>query len=140
MVERQYTADDDPLTYQVIGCAIAVHKELGPGLRESAYEECLAKKLSDSGLSIQRQPRIGISFEGTTLNKEYRPDFIINSEVVVEVKSVPGFFPVHQAQLLTYMKLANIERGLLINFNVALLRHGIKRLLMTKAPLSASVE
>ena len=140
MVARQYTAADDPLTYQIIGCAIRVHKELGPGLKESAYEECLEKTLTQCGLTIYRQPRVAISFEGETLDKEYRPDFIINNEVVVEVKSVSGFLPIHQAQLLTYMKLASVERGLLINFNVALLKNGIKRLIMTKAPLGASVD
>lgn len=139
MTKKTYSAEDDPLTYQIIGGAIRVHKELGPGLLESAYEECLARELVKAGLRIQRQPRVGISYDGNTLDKEYRPDFIVNDEVVLEVKSVSGFLPLHQAQTLTYMKLSGLERGLLINFNVALLRNGIKRLIMTKAPLSASV-
>ena len=139
MTAKTHTASDDPLTYAIIGCAMRVHRELGPGLLESAYEECLNKEMSKSGLSVERQPRIKISYEGSMLNREYRPDFLIQAEVVVEVKSVSGFLPVHQAQLLTYMKLAGIERGLLINFNVALLKNGIKRLIMTKAPDGASV-
>ncbi len=139
MAKRPYNADDDPLTYQIIGCAMRVHKQLGPGLMESAYEECLERELVKSRLTVQRQPRIGISYEGSILDKEYRPDFIVNGEVVVELKSVAAFLPVHQAQLLTYLKLSQIERGLLINFNVALLKTGIKRLIMTKAPLGASV-
>jgi GxxExxY protein len=139
MTSKTYTASDDPLTYAIIGCAMRVHRELGPGLLESAYEECLSRSMSKSGLSIERQPRVKISYEGTILHREYRPDFVVQDEVVVEVKSVGGFLPVHQAQLLTYMKLAEIESGLLINFNVALLKDGIKRMIMTKAPNGASV-
>ena len=139
MTAKTHTASDDPLTYSIIGCAMRVHRELGPGLLESVYEECLNREMSKSGLIIERQPRIKISYEGSILGREYRPDFMIHGEVVVEVKSVGGLLPVHHAQLLTYMKLAEIERGLLINFNVALLNDGIKRLIMTKAPSGASV-
>lgn len=140
MDDRRDTAGDDSLTYQIIGCAIRVHKKLGPGLLESAYEECLQREMIDSGLTVSRQPRIAITYEGALLHREYRPDFLVNSEVVVEVKSVSALLPVHQAQVLTYMKLGKIERGLLINFNVALLKNGIKRLIMTKAPEGASVD
>ena len=139
MAQRDFSAADDPLTYQIIGCAIAVHKELGPGLLESVYDECMERALTKAGLSFKRKPRIGISYEGSVLDREYRPDFLVEDAVVVEVKSVAHFLPVHQAQLLTYMKLSRIRRGLLINFNVALLVNGIKRLIMTEAPSGASV-
>ena len=139
MTSKKAAASDDPLTYAIIGCAMHVHRELGPGLLESTYEECLNIEMCKSGLSFERQPRIKISYEGTVLNRHYRPDFLIQGEVVVEVKSVASILPVHQAQLLTYMKLAQIERGLMLNFNVALLKDGVKRLIMTKAPSGASV-
>ena len=139
MASKNYAASDDPLTYSIIGCAMRVHRELGPGLLESAYEECLDREMTKSGLIIERQPRVKITYEGATLDREYRPDFLVHGEVGVEIKSVVGFLPVHVAQLLTYMKLGGIERGLLLNFNVALLKNGIKRLIMTKAPKGASV-
>ena len=135
MAKRQYAEEDDSLTYKIIGCAMRVHKELGPGLVESVYEECLERALVKAALGYQRQPRVEIPYEGMVLDKKYRPDFIVNGDVVVEVKSVAKLLPIHQAQILTYMKLSSIERGLLINFNVALLKNGIRRLIMTKAPV-----
>ena len=140
MAPRDFSEADDPLTYRIIGCAIAVHRELGPGLLESVYDECMGNALTKAGLSFRRKPRIRIPYEGSVLDKEYRPDFVVADQVVVEVKSVAHFLPVHQAQTLTYMKLSRIRRGLLINFNVAILVKGIKRLVMTEAPTGASAE
>jgi len=138
MAKKRHTEADDPLTYKIIGCAMKVHKKLGPGLVESSYEECLAEALAKEGLSFQRQTKLAIPYEGKILKKEYRPDFIVNHDVVIEIKSVTKLLPVHDAQCLTYMKLSEIERGLLINFNVALLKNGIRRLILTKAPDGAS--
>jgi GxxExxY protein len=90
-------------------------------------------------MSFRSHPRIAVPYEGRILDREFRPDFVIENEVVLELKSVANFLPVHQAQMLTYMKLSRIERGLLINFNVAVLVKGIKRLILTEAPRGASV-
>jgi GxxExxY protein len=134
-----YGAEDDPLTYAIIGCAIRVHKELGPGLLESAYEDGLAREFVQAGLSFRKQPSLRMSYAGELLDRTYRPDFIVENEVVVEVKSIATFLPVHEAQVLTYMRLSAKERGLLLNFNVALLKDGIRRLILTRAPRGAPV-
>jgi GxxExxY protein len=133
MAEPQ-SSENNALTYEIIGCAIAVHKELGPGLLESVYEEAFYRKLSDAGLTVEKQPKIRVPFEGELLRRSFRPDFLVGEKVVVEIKSVASVLPLHQAQLLTYMKLARVPLGLIINFNVLLLTKGVKRLIMTKAP------
>ena len=125
-------AQRDPLTHAIIGCAIAVHTEMGPGLLESAYHDCLDRELGKTGIPFVRQPVTHISYQGALLDKTYRPDFIVNAEVVVEVKSVAHILPVHVAQTLTYMKLARIERGLILNFNVPLMIQGIRRLILSR--------
>ena len=127
------TAERDPLTHAIIGCAIAVHKEMGPGLLESAYDGCLHREMGKAGLKFVRQPVTRISYQGSLLARSYRPDFVINAKVVVEVKSVAVILPVHVAQTLTYMKLAGIERGLILNFNVPLMIQGIRRLILTRS-------
>ena len=137
-MRRKYGAEDDPLTYGIIGCAIQVHKRFGPGLREDVYDDCMCRALRNASLQFIRQPRIKIPFEGEVLNRYYQPDFVVENQVVLEVKSIKNFLPVHDAQILTYMRLADIPKGLLINFNVAVLVHGIRRLIMTKAPIGAS--
>ena len=137
MVKTSFSAEHDPLTYAIIGCAIRVHKQLGPGLLESPYDDCMQRSLRREGLAFKHQPRLRISYEGILLDRDFRPDFVIEDKVVLDVKSVENFLPVHQAQVLTYMKLAEIERGLLINFNVALLKNGIRRLILTRAPRGA---
>jgi GxxExxY protein len=129
-----YGAEADLLTYEIIGCAIAVHKQLGPGLRESVYEEPFYLKLQEKGLHIQRQPRIRIPFEGKFLNKIFVPDFLIADEVVVEIKAVETILPLHEAQLVTYMRLADFPLGLLINFNVIRLVDGVRRFINTPRP------
>jgi GxxExxY protein len=139
MSKTRYGAEDDPLTYAIIGCAINVHKKLGPGLLETPYDEGMQIELSKAGLSFRHQPAVRIPYEGQLLGRSFRPDFLVEEQVVVELKSVREFLPVHDAQVLTYMRLSGIHRGLLINFNVTLLMKGIKRLIMTEAPIGASV-
>lgn len=117
----------DPLTESIIGAAIDVHKALGPGLLESAYEECLAIALSSRGIEIARQIELPIEFMGHTIRPAYRIDMIVNTQVVVEVKAVDALHPIHEAQLLTYLKLSRKRVGLLINFCVPILKDGIRR-------------
>lgn len=117
----------EDLTRTIIGCAIEVHKELGPGLLESAYEECLAFELSKAGLKVERQVPIPILYKEIKLECGYRIDILVEDKVVLELKSVDEFNPVHEAQILTYLKFAERKIGLLINFNVLRLKEGIKR-------------
>ena len=133
-MSRSHGRSDDPLTYDIIGCAMSVHKKLGPGLSEAAYQEAMLRSLQRKGLSVIQQPRLTIPFDGKVLSKTFRPDFVIDNEVVVEIKAVATILRLHEAQLLTYMRLSQLPLGLLINFNVVVLTHGIKRLIMTKAP------
>jgi len=115
------------ITEQVIGCAIEVHRRLGPGLLESAYEECLSYELESAGLSIERQVPVPIVYKDIKLEYGYRIDILVERTVVIELKAIEAFAPVHEAQILTYMKFAQKSIGLLINFNVTLLKEGIKR-------------
>jgi GxxExxY protein len=115
------------ITEKIIGGAIEVHKVLGPGLLESAYEECLAWELENYGLMVERQKPLPIIYKEIKLDYGYRIDLLVENQVIVELKTVDEFNPVHEAQILTYMKLANKAVGLLINFNVTLLKNGIKR-------------
>lgn len=117
----------DDLSYQVIGCAIEVHKHLGPGLLESSYEKCLAYELSCHQIPYKQQFPLPIQYKSVDIDCAYRLDLIIADNIIVELKSVSELRAIHEAQILTYMKLANIHTGLLINFNVTILRHGIKR-------------
>lgn len=111
------------ITHQIIGCAIEIHKNLGPGLLESAYEECLAFELAKAGLSIVRQKPTPVVYKDIKLDCGYRIDILVENEVVIELKTVDEFNPVHEAQILTYMKFARKSVGLLINFNVTLLKN-----------------
>lgn len=120
----------DPLTDQIIGCAIEVHKTIGPGLLESAYEACFYKELSDAGLRVLTQVPIKVDYKGTKIDCAFRADMIVEDEVLIELKSVDQINPVHQAQLLTYLKLSGIRKGLLMNFNAALLKDGIRRMVV----------
>ena len=117
------------ITGEIIGCCIEIHRELGPGLLESAYEECLAYELLNAGLSFERQRPIPIRYKKIAIEYGYRMDFVVENQVIVELKSIEIISPVHTAQILTYMKFAEKEAGLLINFNVLLLKNGIKRFL-----------
>lgn len=117
----------DDLSKRVIGCAIEVHRELGPGLLESTYEQCLARELRLNGISFQMQLPQPVQYKGIQLDCGYRIDVLIEEELIVELKAVEEIRGIHEAQLLTYMKLAGIKIGLLINFNVTKLKDGIKR-------------
>jgi GxxExxY protein len=115
------------LTEKIIGCAIEVHKRLGPGLLESAYEECLSYELKCAGLAIERQVPVPVVYKDIKLECGYRIDILVEKAVIIELKAIETLAPVHEAQILTYMKFANKTMGLLINFNVTLLKNGIKR-------------
>ena len=119
--------DRDPLTENVIGCAIEVHRVLGPGLLESAYEQCLAREFSLQDIKFQLQVPLPIEYKGIRLDCGYRIDMLVNEQLILEVKAVEKILGIHKAQVLSYMKLANIRTGLLLNFNVELLKHGITR-------------
>ncbi len=119
--------DYNSITETIIGCAIEVHRELGPGLMESVYEVCLLKLLRDAGLNVQRQVSLPVHFKGEELDKQFMIDVLVENEIVLELKSVEVLLPVHEAQLVTYLKLADKRLGLLINFNVVLLKEGIRR-------------
>jgi GxxExxY protein len=117
----------DPRTEPIIGAAIEVHKQLGPGLLESTYEECLCHELHLRGIEFQRQLDLPVIYKGLKLDCGYRIDLLVNDTVVVELKAVEQLLPVHEAQLLTYLHLARKPVGLIINFNVPLLKDGIRR-------------
>ncbi len=116
------------ITEQVIGAAIDVHRALGPGLLESAYEECLCRELTLRKVAFERQVPLPVEYKGVKLDCGYRLDFLVSRNVVVEIKTVTALEPIHEAQLLTYLKLGGWPVGLLINFNVAVLKNGIKRM------------
>ncbi len=120
----------DPLTGKIIGCAIEVHRALGPGLLESTYEECICYELKQRGLSIKRQVSLPVKYKGVSLDCGYRLDIVVDEQVIVELKAVDALEPIHEAQLLTYLKLSGLKIGLLINFNVTLLKEGIKRMVL----------
>ena len=113
---------------KVILAAIEVHRTLGPGLLESAYEQCLCHELNLQGLAFKRQVDQPIHYKGLLLNCGYRLDLLVENEVVLELKSIARFEPIHEAQLLTYLKLTGMKLGLLLNFNVPLMKDGIRRL------------
>jgi len=120
----------DPLTNRVIGLAIGVHRELGPGLLESAYEECLCFELKQSGIVFGPQVPLPIVYKGTRLDCGYRLDIVVQGELIVEIKSVDHLLPIHEAQLLTYLRLGRQKVGLLMNFNNVVLKDGIRRLVL----------
>jgi GxxExxY protein len=124
------------LTDKIIAAAIEVHRHLGPGLLESAYEVCLADELERTGLTAERQKPLPLSYKGRLLDAAYRLDFVVNDSVLLELKSVSHLEPIHEAQVLTYLRLSRLPVALLINFNVPLLRHGLKRFALT-SPNSA---
>jgi GxxExxY protein len=121
---------DDPLTRKIIGAAIEAHRRLGPGLLESTYETCLCYELNLMGLKVNRQVPVPIFYRDKKLDSGCRIDLIVEDEVILEIKSAANLLPVHEAQLLSYLKHNGGGRGLLINFNVKLLKDGIKRLIV----------
>ena len=118
------------ITGKIINCAIKVHKVLGPGLLESAYEKCLAYELRKNGLKVESQKEMSITYEDVVIDSGYRIDLLVEDSVIVELKSVTEMKPIFKAQTLTYLKLAKLRVALLINFNEVLLKDGIKRLIM----------
>jgi GxxExxY protein len=124
---RENEEQNDPRTSPIIGAAIEVHRQLGPGLLESAYEQCLCHELHLRGLPFKCQVDLPVSYKGVQLDCGYKIDLVVGDEVIVELKSVERILPVHEAQLLTYLKLAAKTVGLLINFNTPLLTRGIIR-------------
>jgi len=120
----------DPLTERVIGAAIEVHRELGPGLLESAYEECLVIELADVGLAIKRQVELPLRYKGRDLDVGYRLDLVVDGRLIIELKCVERLLPIHDAQLLTYLRLSGIRTGLLLNFHTPVMFRGVKRLVL----------
>jgi GxxExxY protein len=120
----------DPLTQEVIGAAIEVHRELGPGLLESVYQKCLALEMRWRNLSCQPQARVPLVYKGEPIDDEFVMDFYFPGRLVVELNAVERLAPIHEAQLLTYLRLSNTHVGLLLNFNVPVLKDGIKRLVL----------
>jgi GxxExxY protein len=118
------------LTGEIIGAAVEVHQHLGPGLLESAYEECLCRELELRGVLFERQKPLPLTYKGIALECGYRLDLLVEGRIIVEIKSVETLAPIHEAQLLTYIRLARMKVGLLMNFNVPLLKDGIKRFVL----------
>jgi GxxExxY protein len=120
----------DELSNKIIGCAIEVHRNLGPGLLESTYAQCLAHELKIEGMPFKLQYPLPVEYKGIKLDCGYRIDLLVANSLIVELKSVENVLPIHQAQLLTYMKLSGIKIGLLMNFNVKYMKSGIKRMVL----------
>lgn len=125
----EFPEQKDPLTEKIIGCAIEVHRTLGPGLLESTYESALCIEFQLAGLTFQRQIIVPVTYKNQPIG-DYRLDLVVENAVVLEIKSVDRFDPIFEAQLLTYLKITGLKRGLLLNFNSRLLKDGIKRLVL----------
>jgi len=117
----------DSLSNRVIGCALEVHKQLGPGLLENTYKQCIAYELSQVGVEFQIEVNLPVNYKKVHVSCGYRIDLLIEDKIILELKCVDKFLPIHEAQILTYMKLSGVKIGLLINFNAKYLRNGIKR-------------
>jgi GxxExxY protein len=128
--EESRTDPRDGLTERVIGLAIEVHRGLGPGLLESAYEECLCYELKTAGIAFTRQVALPVTYKAVKLECGYRMDLVVERRLVIEMKTVERLLPIHDAQLLTYLKLSGMPTGLVLNFHAAVLRDGIKRLVI----------
>lgn len=128
--EKALEAERDPRTARIIGAAIEVHRHLGPGLLESAYEECLCWELTRAGVPFQRQVPLPVTYKDIHLDVEYRMDVLVDGAIVLEVKAVDTILPIHEAQLLTYLRLSGARTGLLLNFNAVRLRDGITRMVL----------
>jgi GxxExxY protein len=128
-MDREYSIkQENELSNKIIGLAIEVHRHLGPGLLESAYEECLCQELVRNNLTFERQKPLPIVYKGTKLDCGYRLDIVVEKLIIIELKAIEQIAPIHQAQLLTYLKLSHLKLGLIINFNVPILKEGIKRM------------
>lgn len=124
---RDQVSERDPVTEPIIGAAIEVHRVLGPGLLESVYERCLCFELEQRGIAFERQALLSVRYKGRSLDCDLRIDVLIPGLVILEIKAVQALLPIHEAQLLTYMKLARVSMGLMINFNERLLKDGLSR-------------
>jgi GxxExxY protein len=120
--------ENNSLTEAIIGAAITVHRELGPGLLESVYEKCLAFELADQGLSVTTQKEIPVRYKNLTFDCSFRADLIVENKVLLELKSIDQLSPIHTSQVITYLKLTGLRTALLINFNVQILKTGLKRI------------
>jgi GxxExxY protein len=121
--------NDTELTETILRCAVEVHRHLGPGLLESVYETAICIEFTGAGLSFKRQVGVPLFYKGTLIS-EHRPDLVVADRVIVEVKSVERLDPVHTAQMLTYLRVAGLRTGLILNFNSAMLKHGIRRVIL----------
>ncbi len=130
MHESEHNEERDSLSHKVIGLAIEVHRGLGPGLLESAYEECLCYELKINDISFRRQVPLPVVYKSVKLDCGYRMDIVVDDKLIVELKAVEKLLPVHEAQLLTYLKLSGRRTGLLMNFNTPVLKDGIRRLVL----------
>jgi GxxExxY protein len=131
---------DSELTRRIIGAAIAVHRELGPGLLEAVYEECLSFELGLAGLPFSRQQPIPVVYRGTKLDCGYRADLIVCSRVIIEIKAIASLAPIHEAVMLTYLRLSGCKIGLLINFHSAVLKDGVHRFVWNYNPTEEEAE
>jgi len=122
----------DALARTVVDAALKVHRSLGPGLLESVYEHCLAHELAARGIAVSRQVALPIVYDGVTLDGGYRLDLVVSESILVEVKAVEQLLRLHEAQVLTYLKLSGLPVALLVNFNVELLKHGVRRLVLSR--------
>jgi len=122
--------EENEITGNIIKAAIEVHKHLGPGLLESAYEECLCRELHLMGLSFERQRSLPVEYKGIKLDCGYKLDMVVENMVIVEIKAVDRLLPIHEAQLMTYLKLTGLRLGLLMNFNTPVIKDGIKRIVV----------
>ncbi len=122
--------NENPISKEIIGAAIEVHRQLGPGLLESAYEECLAHEFTLRGIQFKRQKPLPVIYKGIKLDCGYRLDFLVAESVIVELKAVEKLMPIHEAQTITYLKLTHCKLGLILNFNVRLMKTEIKRVVL----------
>jgi GxxExxY protein len=123
---------------EVIAACIAVHRELGPGLLEGIYEECLCRELAERGLRFERQKPVTVSYKGMPVEQAYRIDLIVEGSLLVEIKAVEGLLPIHAAQVVTYLRVTGLEHGLLVNFNAMTIRDGLRRLSRTPKTFRSS--
>ena len=122
--------DMEQIAYQIIGSAIEVHRNLGPGLLESSYERCLQWELHKMGFTVQRQLELPIQYKTIQIESGYRIDLLVENSIIIELKSIEKILPIHEAQVLTYLKLSGKSLGLLLNFNVKMMKQGVKRLII----------
>ncbi len=126
-----HRGDINSLTRNIISCCIAIHRELGPGLLESAYQSALLHELNENNIIFEKEKELPVSYKGIPLNVNYRLDFLVESRLILEIKAVEKIDKIHEAQILTYLRLSKIEHGLILNFNVPIMKDGIKRFILT---------